>query len=110
MINTSAARISTASKGQYQAYIKVFGPTLLDTSNLVSVRFGISNTQSIEAITVVLPIGTVKFHVVDADTLFLLCLQDIDRMKTIYDNVADCLVYLSGSYLVVRRFNHPFIL
>jgi hypothetical protein len=44
MINISAARISTASKGQYQAYIKVFGPTLLDISDLVSVRFGIGNT------------------------------------------------------------------
>jgi hypothetical protein len=59
---------------------------------------------------VILLIGTVKFYVVDADTLFLLCLQDIDRIKTIYDNVADRFVYLGRSYLVVRCFDYLFIL
>jgi Reverse transcriptase (RNA-dependent DNA polymerase) len=110
MIDTGAAQISTAGKGQYQAYIKTFGPIPLDTSNPVSVRFGIGNTQSIGTITLTLPMGTAKFHVVDTDTPFLLCLQDMDQMQMYYNNVTNQLVYPGGSYPVTRRFDHPFIM
>ena len=58
----------------------------------------------------ILPIGTVKFYVIDIDTLFLLCLQDMDRMKISYDNIANQVVYPGGSHLVVRCFDHLFIL
>ena len=68
------ARISTAGKRQYQAYIKTFGLTRLNISNPVPIRFGISNTSSIGSITLDIPIGTAEFYIVDIDTLFLLYL------------------------------------
>jgi hypothetical protein len=79
MIDTGAARVSTARKKQYQAYSKAFGQTPLDTTNRALIQFRISTTPSIGAITVRMPIGIATFHVVDADTPFLLCLQDMDK-------------------------------
>ena len=110
MVDTGAARISTAGKRQYQAYIKTFGPTSLNTAELVSVRFGISNISSIRSIKVEIPIRTATFYIVEADTPFLLCLQDIDRIGAYYNNITDQIVYPGGLYLVTRRFSHPFII
>jgi hypothetical protein len=109
MVDTGAARISTAGKRQYHAYIKTFGPTQLDTSETASVRFGVGDAHSIGSIRVDMPIGTAKFHVVDADTPFLLCLQDMDKMGVYYNNISDRIVHPGGSYPIVRRFSHPFV-
>ena len=46
----------------------------------INVQFGISLTTLIKSVVVKTPIGLVNFHVVKADTSFLLCLADIDRL------------------------------
>jgi hypothetical protein len=46
----------------------------------VNVQFSISLTVLIRLVTVKTPIGLVNFHVVKADTPFLLYLIDIDRL------------------------------
>jgi hypothetical protein len=46
----------------------------------INVQFGIGLTILIRSIAVKTPIGLVNFHVVKADTPFLLCLVDIDRL------------------------------
>ena len=46
----------------------------------VNVQFGIGSTVSIGSVTVKTLIGLVDFYVVKADTPFLLCLADIDRL------------------------------
>ena len=56
-----------------------------------------------------MPIGTAIFHIVEADTPFLLCLQDMDKIGAYYNNITDQIVYPGGSYLVIRRFSYPFI-
>jgi hypothetical protein len=56
------------------------------------------------------PIGLVEFHVVPADTPFLLSLADLDRLETYYNNVTDTLISPSKAVRVVRRFGHPFLL
>ena len=97
MIDTGAARISTTSKRQYQAYIKTFGLTWLNTSNLVSIRFSIGDISSIGSITLDMPIGTAEFYIVDTDTPFLLYLQDMDKIGVYYNNITDKIVYPGGS-------------
>ena len=54
----------------------------------VMARFGIGKTPSLGSINVHLPISTqpVTFHVVQADTPFLLCLQDLDELGLHYNN------------------------
>jgi hypothetical protein len=46
----------------------------------VNVQFGISLTTLIRLVIVKTLISLVNFHVVKADTPFLLCLIDIDRL------------------------------
>ena len=46
----------------------------------VNVQFGIGSTILIRSVTVKTPISLVNFYVVKADTPFLLCLVDIDRL------------------------------
>ena len=110
MIDTGIARISTTSKRQYQAYIETFGPTRFNTSNLVSIRFGIGDTSSIGSITLDILIRTAEFYIVDTDTPFLLYLQDIDKIGVYYNNITDKIIYPGGSYPIIYRFSHPFII
>jgi len=58
----------------------------------VNVQFGISLTASIKSVAVKTPIGLVNFHIVKADTPFLLCLTDIDRLQVYYNNIIDTLI------------------
>ena len=82
MINTGASKKFTAGYGQYFAYKAINDNADIDTTQTgaINVQFGISSTTLIKSVTVKTPIGLVNFHVVKADTLFLLCLVDMDRL------------------------------
>src|SRR6266498_1835225 len=55
-------------------------------------------------------ISNIDFHVVQADTPFLLCLADMDNLRTYYNNVTDTLITPSGKLPITRRFGHHFLL
>jgi hypothetical protein len=55
------------------------------------------------------PIGLVDFYVVKADTPFLLCLADMDRLRVYYNNVIDTLIGPALTLPVIRRFGHLFM-
>ena len=112
MIDTGASRRSTAGYGQYLAYKRITKDANIDTTQAgaINVQFGIGSTPSIGLITVDTPIGNVDFHVVQADTPFLLCLTDMDNLRTYYNNVTDMLITPSAKLPITRRFGHPFLL
>ena len=113
MVDTGAAGKSTAGYGQYQAYSKLFGSTPIDKSHhgAVTATFGIGTTSSVGSITINTPIGTCQFHIVEANTPFLLGINDMDEKRIMLDNLQNKLVFSSGKNLpIVRRFGHPFIL
>ena len=56
------------------------------------------------------PIGHIKFHIVKADTLFLLCLTDMDWLGVYFNNINNLLVMKSKRIPVIRQFDHPFLL
>jgi hypothetical protein len=66
----------------------------LDTSTKgqVSVQFGIGMASSIGTVEVNSLIGKVHFHVVYADTPFLLCLADMDSLQVYYNNLKDIII------------------
>src|SRR6266568_7660012 len=83
----------------------------------VNVQFSIGSTTLIRLVAVKTPIGLVNFYVVKADTPFLLCLADMDRLQVYYNNVTDTLIgpaTAPGSKHVtlpiIRRFGHPFLI
>ena len=123
MIDTGASKKSTAGYGQYLAYKSTTtNNTDIDTAQTgaVNVQFGIGSTASIGSVTVKTPIGPVDFHIVKADTPFLLCLADMDRLRVYYNNVTDTLigpVFPSSSrgnqlaaLLITQRFGHSFLI
>ena len=83
MIDTGASKKSTVGYGQYLAYKATINKNAdINTTQTraVNVQFGIGLTALIRLVTVKTLIGLVDFHVVKADTPFLLCLTDIDRL------------------------------
>jgi hypothetical protein len=83
----------------------------------INVQFGISLTISIRSVTVKTPIGLVDFHIIKADTPFLLCLVDMDRLQVYYNNITDTLTgpvtALGSKYitlLIIQQFRHPFLI
>src|SRR5436305_638081 len=112
MLDTGAATTSTAGYAQVRAYIATFGGKVdTSTAGAVKAHFGIGQTTSIGSIDVNSPIGMATFHVVKADTPFLLCLQDMDKLGIYFNNLADAITLRNGDTVrVVRTFNHPFLI
>jgi hypothetical protein len=111
IINTRASKRSTAGWGQYLVYQKVqHTPINTVTAGAINVQFGIGSTSSVGSTTVNTPVSAIEFHLVKADTSFLLCLADIDTLQVYYNNIQDKLNTPSKSILICRQFGHPFLL
>lgn len=111
MIDTGASKHSTAGYGQYQAYKRKIAIEIDDSkAGAIHVQFGIGSISSIGSIIIKTPIGLIEFHVVKADTPFLLCLFDMDRLNVYLNNVDNILVKGDGFIPICRRFGHPFLL
>ena len=102
VVDTGASQRSTAGYGQVRAYQKYHPATINTTrAGLVKVQFGIGTTTSIGSVTIQTPIGHVEFHVVQADTPFLLCLADMDKLEVYYNNLTNKLVTPKGTVPVI---------
>ena len=56
------------------------------------------------------PVGRINFHVVEADTPFLLSLADMDYLGLRFDNLKNTITSAICSVPVVRQFGHAFML
>jgi hypothetical protein len=110
VIDTGAAFTSTAGYGQFLA--------LRETQNIEidqgmaqgqRFKFGIGTTTSKGTVKVDTPLGALIFHVVDADTPFLLSLHDLDKMGVYYNNLTNRLVRKEMTWPVIRKYGHPFL-
>jgi hypothetical protein len=66
------------------------------TKGPVSIQFSISIAFFIGTVEVDSLIGKVHFHVVYADTPFLLCLADINSLQVYYNNLKDIIITCTG--------------
>jgi hypothetical protein len=112
MPDTGASGVSTAGEPQVRALRKIDKSIQLDINRAGehNIKFGIGNGTSIGTIDVPTPLGTITFHVVPANTPFLLCVQDMDKMGVHLDNVRNVLVQGTKVVPVIRKFGHPFML
>ena len=83
----------------------------------INVQFGIGLTALIRLVAVKTPISLVNFHIVKADTPFLLYLVNIDRLQVYYNNITDSLIgpatALKSKYItlpIIQQFRHPFLI
>ena len=115
LVDTGANKLSTAGKAQYDAYCALTGRGAPLTPSSATCAFGMGATEALGAALVSFPVGDLvlktSFHVVDADTPFLLCLADMDRLGLVYDNLEDRLIHAaSGNSAPITRVNgHPFL-
>ena len=111
MIDTGASKRPTAGYEQYLAYKKINNiPVDISKAGAVHVQFGIGSTLSIGSIIVNTSVGRIEFHIVKADTSFLLCIADMDNLKVYYNNLENVLVTPTKLVPVTRQFGHPFLL
>ena len=68
----------------------------------MTIQFGIGVSTSIKTIDVNSPVGKIQFHIVKADTPFLLCLADMDKLYIKYDNLKDVIITRTKKVPVVR--------
>jgi hypothetical protein len=113
IIDTRAAGKSTTGYNQYTAYEKLFRKTPINTGQegAVKATFGISSTTSVSSITIPTPISQYEFHIVNANTPFLLSLAEINAKKITLDNVQNKLTNKDGASVpIVRHFSHLFLM
>ena len=112
MIDTWASRQSTAGYVQYLIYKKKIKPVQVNKSwaEAVNVQFGIGSTFSIGSLLLDTSIGIIEFHVVEADTSFLICLDDMNKLNIYFINLENVLIASTKLVPVVHRFVHPFLL
>jgi hypothetical protein len=113
MIDSKASIRSIVDYEQYLAFIKNISIDLNRAkTETVNVQFGIESIPSIKSLTIDIPFELVKFHVIKADTPFLLSLADMNRLKVYFNNVENILFMIikNRSLSIIRRFDHDFLL
>ena len=111
MLDTGASRTSTAGYNQAKAFMREFNTQLDTSARSVTARFGIGSAESVGKLSVDSPVGHVDFHVMQADTPFLLCIQDMDRLGIYLNNLKDQVVLRDGSTVpIIRLHGHPFLI
>jgi hypothetical protein len=111
MIDSKASIRSIVDYEQYLAFIKNISIDLDHTkTDIVNVQFEIRSTFSIESFTIDTSFELVKFHVIKADTFFLLSLADMNRLKVYFNNVENLLIDKIKTSSVIKRFDHDFLL
>jgi hypothetical protein len=80
----------------------------ISTAEKASIKFGKGSvTASVSTAQVSTEIGKIEFEVLEAPTLFLLCLADMDRLNVYFNNTTDELVQGEHSTQVIRKWGHP---
>jgi hypothetical protein len=112
IIDTSTFKKSTADYRQYLIYKNTTMDNIdIDTTQIgaINVQFGIRSAALIGSVIVKTPIGPVNFYVIKADTPFLLCLTNIDKLQVYYNNITNALISPALTLLITQRFGHPFL-
>lgn len=110
--DTGAAHHSTCGKGQYLALKKIDPNIVLDetTAGQASIVFGAGRTvKSIGTVTVHTEAGTYTFHVLDTETPFLACVQDMTANGVIHDNIERAMIHKTSGKRTptVMKWGHP---
>ncbi len=94
------------------AYTRDIKDTTIDIAKAgaIHIQFGIGSISSMGFVFIQTPIGHIEFYIIKADTPFLLCLADMDRLGVYFNNINNSLIMKSTRILIIHRFDHPFLL
>ena len=110
MIDIEAFKHSTTDYDQYLAYQKYIENISIniEKAEAVNVQFDIEEISFIDSIMIIMLMNTTKFHMIRANTLFLLCLADMNRLSVYLNNLINKLIIKRNSMpiSIIRRFDH----
>lgn len=110
LVDTGASFVSSTGYNQFLALSKVQNISIDQSkANDARFKFGIGITESMGTVTIDCPIGTYTFHVVNADTPFLLSLTDLDNSGYFFNNQSNLLVKGDKKVPVIRMYGHAFL-
>ena len=94
IIDISTLKKSTTGYRQYLVYKATNNNADINTTQTkaINIQFSINLIALIKSVKVKTLIGLVDFYIVKADTPFLLCLVDMDRLQVYYNNIMDTLI------------------
>jgi hypothetical protein len=93
VIDTGVAFTSTAGYGQFLALKETQNVKLdADTANGQRFKFGIGSTAFKGTVQMNTSLEILAFHVVEADTPFLLSLHNLDKIGVYFNNLTNQLV------------------
>jgi hypothetical protein len=113
MIDSKASVRSIVDYEQYLAFIKNTSIKLNSIKvEAINVQFEIRSILSIELLIIDISFALVKFHVIKADTSFLLSLADMNRLKVYFNNIENILFMIikNRDLSIIKRFDHDFLL
>lgn len=112
MIDTRLSKYLRAGYEQYSVYTRDIRDTIINIqkANAIDVQFCIGLISSIGSVIIQILIAHIEFDIIKADTSFLLCLTDMDRLGIYLNNIDNSLVMNRTRIPVIRRFNQPFLL
>ena len=81
------------------------------TADNIKTYFEIKLAISIDKLTVKSPVNRIDFHVMQTNILFLLCLQDINKLRIYLNNLKDQVVIKDKVMVpIVRLHEHLFLI
>lgn len=111
MPDTGASGVSSAGEEQVAALLQLKPSLKIDPfSEGRTITFGKGSAPVIGTLQVPTPVGTILFHVVPLNTPFLFCLQDMDRLQVMYDNLQNILIQGDRIVPILRKWGHPWML
>jgi hypothetical protein len=111
IIDLKASIRSIVDYEQYLAFIKNISIDLNRIkTDIDNVQFEIESTFSIKSFTIDISFESVKFHVIKADTFFLLSFADMNCLKVYFNNVENLLIDKIKILSIIKRFDHDFLL
>jgi hypothetical protein len=114
MIDSNALTKLIVEYEQYLAFNKInlFIQLNFSRAKTVNVQFDIKSASSIKSLIIDISFEIMKFHVIKADTSFLLSLINMNRLKVYFNNVENILnmIIQNQKLSIIRRFDHEFLL
>lgn len=109
LVDTGAAKASSAGVIQYDAYCRYVGESLIIADFRAAVcHFEIGSVKSQG----MAPIAFLDDSIVDSDTHILLSVNDMDRIGIYFNNLEDKVVHTSSviKSKIIRKCNHSFLI
>jgi hypothetical protein len=120
LMNCETADLSTNDIEQFKILKRINNDVKLNTKTVeLNIKFEIDSISILSTIELNISLELIIFHIVEMNTLFLLFLIDLDRLKMYFNNLINEMIQkmldfqISSKiqrHSVIRRYDHAFLL